>query len=111
MPILKALSAVLLVALCACGQDDAQVIRGTLIMGPEVREFKPNGQSKEYWLIDKADNLYKVYTEALPAEAEVYTPVNAALKVVELPKMQDGFGAEYDGTYEVVEIISITPIK
>lgn len=111
MHILQRISAVLVITLCACNQSPDQVIRGTLVMGPDVSSFTPDGQDKEFWLIDKSDALYKQYVKVLPAESSAYTPVVAELKVEELPKMQDGFGAEYDGTYNVVEIISITPIK
>lgn len=109
MNFLPKISIILLAVLCGC--DNAERVRGTLIMGPEVREFIPENQTKEYWVIDKADELYKEYIKALPSETDIYIPVTAELKVVELPKMQDGFGAEYDGTYEVVKIISITPTK
>lgn len=99
------------VFLCACTNNDEKVLHGTLVMGHEVRSFIPDGQDKEFWLIDKSGALYKQYQKMAPVESGIYTPVRAELKVKELPKMQDGFGAEYDGTYNVVEIISLTPIK
>lgn len=104
-------SFVAIVALTACAQNNPDVVRGTLTMGHEVRAFIPDGETDEYWLIDKSGDLYKRYQEIAPIESGLYTPVKAELKVTELPKMQDGFGAEYDGTYNVVEIISLTPIK
>lgn len=102
---------VLLIVLSACAVNNAKTMCGTLTMGHEVRQFVPDGQEKEYWVIDKSDKLYKKYQEIAPVESGLYTPVRAELKVIELPKMQDGFGTEYDGTYDVVEIISLTPIK
>ena len=91
--------------LCACAENKAEVISGTLTMGHE------DGQDKEFWLIDKSGDLYEQYQKVAPIESGAYIPVLAELKVTELPKMQDGFGAEYDGTYDVIETISITPIK
>lgn len=97
------------VSLAACTQNQTKVVSGTLTMGPEVRAFIEDGQTKEYWVIDKGGRLYEQYKELAPISQGVYTPVKAKLKVLELPKMEDGFGADYDGTYSVVEVISITP--
>ena len=80
-------------------------------MGHEVRAFIEDGQNKEYWIIDKSGDLYKQYLQIAPIEQGAYVPINAEIKVKELPKMEDGFGAEYDGTYEVLEIISLYPTK
>lgn len=102
---------IIAVILCSCTTDYKDVVRGTLTMGHEVRAFAPDGTGKEFWIIDKSGCLYKQYQKIAPVETGAYTPVRAELKVEELPKMQDGFGAEYDGTYEVVEIISLTPMK
>ena len=95
----------------ACCQSNVEIVRGKLTMGHEVRAFVPDGQNKEFWIIDKSAKLYPEYQKIAPVEKGAYTPVRAELKVKELPKMQDGFGAEYDGAYDVIEIISLTPIK
>ena len=39
------------------------------------------------------------------------TPVLPELTVEEMPQMTDGFGADYDGTYNVLKIASITPLR
>ena len=95
----------------ACSENTEKVVSGTLTMGHEVRAFIEDGQNKEYWIIDKSGELYKQYLQIVPNEQGAYVPINAELKVKELPKMEDGFGAEYDGTYEVLEIISLYPTK
>lgn len=95
----------------ACSENTEKVVSGTLTMGHEVRAFVETGQDKEYWIIDKSGGLYKQYLQIAPIEQGAYIPINAELKVKELPKMEDGFGAEYDGTYEVLEIISLYPTK
>ncbi len=97
--------------LASCSLHNSEILYGTLTMGHEVRAFRPDGGTKEYWLIDKSGNLYKQYQEIAPIELGAYLPVNAELKLKKIPKMQDGFGAEYDGAYDVIEIISLTPIK
>lgn len=95
----------------ACSENTEKVVSGTLTMGHEVRAFIEDGQNKEYWIIDKSGDLYKQYLQIAPIEQGAYVPINAEIKVKELPKMKDGFGAEYDGTYEVLEIISLYPTK
>lgn len=94
-----------------CSDNDVKVVSGTLTMGHEVRSFVENGQDKEYWIIDKSGDLYEQYLKIAPVEQGAYIPVTAELKVKELPKMEEGFGAEYDGTYEVIDIISLYPTK
>lgn len=39
------------------------------------------------------------------------TPVLPELTVEEMPQITDGFGADYDGTYNVLKIASITPLR
>lgn len=95
----------------ACSENTEKVVSGTLTMGHEVRAFVETGQDKEYWVIDKSGDLYEQYLQIVPIEQGAYVPINAELKVKELPKMEDGFGAEYDGTYEVLEIISLYQTK
>lgn len=101
----------LLTFISGCAKYSEKVVSGSLTMGHEVRSFIQNGQDKEYWIIDKSGDLYEQYMHVAPLEQGAYIPVSAELKVKELPKMEDGFGAEYDGTYEVIEIISLYPTK
>lgn len=97
--------------LFACNGENTKLVDGTLVLGHEVSSFVENGQNKDFWVIDKTGNLYDEYLKIAPLEEGAYVPVHAVLKVNEMPKMEDGFGAEYDGTYEVVEIISLDKIK
>ena len=87
--------------------DGVKEVEGTVRLGHEVRAFTDNKDQKEYWLIDKSDLLMKAYNEAIKPQIAKYQPLKARLKVKDLGKLQEGFGAEYDGTYEVQEIISI----
>lgn len=97
--------------LSSCCQTNTKIMRGKLIMGHEVRAFVPDGQDKEFWLIDKTGNLYEEYKSTVPVNALPYTPVFAELKVIEAPKIIDGFGADYDGAYKVIDIVSVSEIK
>lgn len=105
---MRKIFALLLFILPACSAlEGNKEVSGTLRMGHEVRSFTDNEDNKEYWLIDKSDNLMKAYNEAIKPQIAKYQPLQARLKVKDLGKIQEGFGAEYDGTYEVQEIISI----
>ena len=86
-------------------------IEGTIRLGHEVRAFTDNQDKKEYWLIDKSGNLEKAYQKAIGSNIMNYRPVKAKLTVQDLGKIKEGFAAEYDGTYEVQKIISLTPIS
>ena len=105
---MRKIFALLLFILPACSAlEGSKEVSGTLRMGHEVRSFTDNEDNKEYWLIDKSDHLMKAYNEAIKPQIAKYQPLQARLKVKKLGKLQDGFAAEYDGTYEVQKIISI----
>ena len=76
-------------------------------MGHEVRSFTDNSDKKEYWLIDKSQSLMPAYQKIIGQEVADYQPIHARLQVKDIGKIEDGFGAEYDGGYEVKKIISI----
>ena len=101
-----ALSSVLL---SSCS-DNIKEVEGTVRLGHEVRAFTDNKDQKEYWLLDKSGNLEKAYQEAIHSKIMNYQPVRAKLKVQPRKKSEDGFAAEYDGTYEVKQILTLTPI-
>ena len=54
--------------------------------------------------------MEKVYQEAIHSKTMNYQPVRAKLKVQPRKKSEDGFAAEYDGTYEIKQILTLTPI-
>ena len=55
--------------------------------------------------------MEKAYQKAIGSNIMNYRPVKAKLTVQDLGKIKEGFAAEYNGTYEVQEIISLTPIS
>ena len=90
--------------------DGVKEVEGTMRLGHEVRAFTDNKDQKEYWLLDKSGTLEKVYQEAIHSKTMNYQPVRAKLKVQPRKKSEDGFAAEYDGTYEIKQILTLTPI-
>ena len=99
-----------LIIITSC-TDKIKEIEGTIRLGHEVRAFTDNQDKKEYWLIDKSGNLEKAYQKAIGSNMMNYRSVKAKLTVQDLGKIKEGFAAEYDGTYEVQKIISLTPIS
>lgn len=100
--------------LAACGSGNTAVeknVRGTLIIGHEVRSFSEEGSSKDYWVSDETGLLMTEYRKAIGSEIVTGKPVTAELRVKIAKKMEDGFAADYDGTYKVMEIISIMPFQ
>lgn len=99
-----------LIIITSC-TDKKKEVEGTIRLGHEVRAFTDNQDKKEYWLIDKSGNLEKAYQKAIGSNMMNYRSVKAKLTVQDLGKIKEGFAAEYNGTYEVQEIISLTPIS
>ena len=99
-----------LIIITSC-TDKKKEVEGTIRLGHEVRAFTDNQDKKEYWLIDKSGNLEKAYQKAIGSNMMNYRSVKAKLTVQDLGKIKEGFAAEYDGTYEVQKIISLTPIS
>ena len=90
--------------------NEVKEVEGTARLGHEVRAFTDNKDQKEYWLLDKSGTLEKAYQEAIHSRIMNYQPVRAKLKVQPRKKSEDGFAAEYDGTYEIKQILTLTPI-
>ena len=91
--------------------QNVQEVEGVLEIGHEVRSFVNVSDNKEYWIIDKSGKLMREYQDAVGTKIVKYQPVYARLKVQDVGKVQDGFGAGYDGAYEVKDIISLSVDK
>lgn len=58
-------------------EGDRAVILGTLIIGHEVRAFKPEGCSQSYWVVDKTGELYERY-DSVTGQIKNGTPLEAS---------------------------------
>lgn len=87
-------------------KDELYTLKGTLTIGHEVRSFKPEGSSEEYWIVDKTDSLNDIY-DKVTKERKNGKPLQAVLKVEYNGKWNDGFAADYAGVFFVREIISV----
>lgn len=86
-------------------------VKGQLVMGHEGEVFTPCGSKDAFWVEDTTDKLKSQYEEFTKDAKEHYTPIYAELKVVDKGKTTEGFAAEYDGVYEVIEVISVRPLN
>ena len=66
-------------------EDSLYTMEGELSIGHEVRTFTPSGSDREFWIVDKTGLLRLEYNG----------------------KWDDGFAAEYDGTYFVREVVDL----
>lgn len=80
-------------------------MRGEVILGHEVREFKPCGEDVALWVIPSPE-LVDAY-EALSYEA--YAPVYVELRGEFGPPPETGFGADYDGQLTVLSLMRAAP--
>lgn len=101
----------LIFALCClmgCSpQSSTKEVSGLLRFGHEVRSFTDFQDNKEYWILDYSGQLMSEYQKIIGTDILAYQPIKAVLVVQDVGKMTDGFGADYDGAYEVKEIISL----
>ncbi|WKB81231.1 hypothetical protein [Cellulophaga omnivescoria] len=85
-----------------------ETLSGKLVFGVEVATFEPFNSGNTYWINDKTKSgrLEKLYY-ALVNGKKPNTPVNATIEVVKKGKEKYGFAADYDGTFEVVNVLEI----
>ena len=76
---------------------------GTLIIGPEVRSFQPDGDPNTYWIVDRTGTLYQKY-DRVTGGTKNGIPVHARLQVEDLGKSADGFARDYPSVYAVHRI-------
>ena len=84
-------------------KDKISKVNGILVIGEETRSFTAVGDSKSYWIVDKTGTLYQKYDEETKG-IKNGKPVEVELEIKDLGPTTEGFGASYDGVYEVVKI-------
>lgn len=86
--------------------DQLYTIEGELRIGHEVRAFTPSGSDREFWIVDKTGLLLEMYDKITKGQKNG-KPVKATLRLEYNGKWDDGFAAEYDGTYLVREVVEL----
>ena len=89
----------------ARGKPAGTRMRGEVILGHEVREFKPCGEDAKLWVIPSPE-LVDAY-EALSYEA--YAPVYVELRGELEPPPETGFGADYEGQLAILSLMRVAP--
>lgn len=89
---------------CGFSANPGTIMKGTVTFGPEVRLFRPEGEERTYWIIDKSGYLQIKYNESGMSEWSA----GAELELKEVDSTASEFGKEYDGTFQVLRIISIS---
>ncbi len=87
--------------------ESMQLLRGHLVIGHEVRSFKPCGSEQDLWVRDKTGGeLSRVYTDLTSG---VYQELYAVVLGEVGPRPSDGFGADYDGSIAVTSLRHAAP--
>lgn len=86
-------------------KEPLQVI-GKLTLGDEASSFVPCGEEKVFWIIDNTSSLEREY-EDLTENLESYTPVFVRVDVIDRGEAASGFTKDYDGVYEIVNLIEM----
>ncbi|MDE0899459.1 MAG: hypothetical protein OSA81_10610 [Longimicrobiales bacterium] len=81
------------------------LVRGSLVLGLEVRSIKPCAEDREFWVIPTRE-LVEVY-DALSGEP--YAPVFVEVEALSGPAPETGFGAAYEGLLTVRELRRAAP--
>lgn len=88
---------------CGFSASPGKKLHGTVTIAPEVRTFRPDGTTTDYWIIDKSGYLQVKYKEAKVPEWKV----EAELELKEVTGPTAEFAKNYAGTYEVMRVISL----
>lgn len=88
---------------CGFSASPGKKLHGTVTIAPEVRTFRPDGTTTDYWIIDKSGYLQAKYKEAKVPEWKV----EAELELKEVTEPAAEFAKNYAGTYEVMRVISL----
>lgn len=91
------------------GQPNApKTVEGILTIGHEVRALTVEGDTCNYWIVDKTDKLAQQY-DSITNGVKNGQPIYAKLQVVDMGHSDEGFAADYDKVLHIVGIDSLAP--
>jgi hypothetical protein len=85
-------------------EQQSKTLEGQLTLGHEVRTFKPCGSDKTFWVSDKTGKIKDLYSK-LTTGKKPYTPIFVEIEVQDKGKAKEGFPADYESVYEVVNVL------
>ena len=77
-------------------------LRGQLVLGHEVRSFVPCGSERALWVVDRTGSELGSTYRALTTQP--YEALYVELRGREAPALDEGFGADYDGSLIALEL-------
>ena len=86
--------------------DSVVHLRGRVVLGHEVRAFIPEGDTVEYWIVDRSGALEREYDRKTGGQKNGM-PARVELKARYKGPSDEGFAADYEGVFDVVEILSV----
>lgn len=86
-------------------------MQGWLVIGHEVRSFRPCGAQQELWLMGNSPALEELKAEYAAAfgDAEPYASLFVSISGRRVPAPRDGFGADYEGGVIVDRLLQVRP--
>ena len=85
-----------------------QAVEGILTIGHETRSLAIQGDTNDYWIVDKTGDLYRQY-DSITQGIKNGQPVYAKLQVTDAGHSEEGFAKSYDKTLQVVGINGLAP--
>ena len=83
-------------------RERGERFRGHLILGHEVHSFTACGSDRERWVLDRTGGELRDAYRALTTEP--YQKLYVELRGTAAPTLSEGFGADYDGALEVLDL-------
>lgn len=84
-------------------------LRGYLVIGHEVRSFRPCGSDEEYWVRAEEGTLDELRASVAEWTSEPYQPVFVELEGCLSAEVGDGFASDYDGTAHIERLVGAAP--
>jgi hypothetical protein len=88
-----------------------QIIHGLVIIGHEVRSFRPCGKQTELWLMGPSPALTAIisaYHQVVP-DLKRYRPVFMVLAGRQVDPPRHGLGADYNGAFLATRLVRVAP--
>lgn len=82
----------------------SKIVSGKLTLGHEANEFKPCRSTNAFWVMDKTGKLKNLYSQ-FTKNKKAYAPIFVEIEIIDKGKAEDGYAAEYESTYEVINIL------
>ena len=91
--------------------DQEKAIQGWVIIGHEVRSFRPCDSDDDLWLMGSSPALKAIvaaYRQAFPEQRD-YRPLLMELVGKRVPPPVHGFGADYEGAFLATRLVRVSP--